>query len=122
MQDYTWFPQGKIVFVAPSKLLVAQQIEACHKTCGIPGSHAAELTGQNPRSYRRKAVSVLGQVARHNIKYDVQWQEKCVFYMTPQTLMNDLKTENCDPQDIVLLVIGVSILIFLWPSLTSRYR
>ena len=26
--------------------------------------------------------------------------------MTPQTLMNDLKTENCDPRDIVLLVIG----------------
>ena len=28
--------------------------------------------------------------------------------MTPQTLMNDLKTENCDPRDIVLLVIGES--------------
>lgn len=25
--------------------------------------------------------------------------------MTPQTLMNDLKTDNCDPRDIVLLVI-----------------
>lgn len=26
--------------------------------------------------------------------------------MTPQTLMNDLKSDNCDPSDIVLLVIG----------------
>ncbi|CAL1696540.1 unnamed protein product [Somion occarium] len=85
---YTWFPEGKVVFVAPTKPLVAQQIEACHKTCGIPGSHAAELTGQNPRMQRAKA-----------------WREKRVFYMTPQTLMNDLKTDNCDPRDIVLLVI-----------------
>jgi len=26
--------------------------------------------------------------------------------MTPQTLDNDLKTDNCDPRDIVLLVVG----------------
>lgn len=39
--------------------------------------------------------------------HDAQWQEKRVFYMTPQTLMNDLRTDNCDPRDIVLLVIGL---------------
>ncbi|KNZ71452.1 ATP-dependent DNA helicase MPH1 [Termitomyces sp. J132] len=33
------------------------------------------------------------------------WKEKRVFYMTPQTLVNDLKTETCDVRDIVLLVI-----------------
>jgi len=55
---YRWFPEGKIVFVAPTKPLVAQQVEACHKTCGIPASHAVELTGKNPRSFRSKAVSV----------------------------------------------------------------
>ena len=26
--------------------------------------------------------------------------------MTPQTLINDLTTENCDPRDIILMVIG----------------
>ncbi|GJE91515.1 DEAD/DEAH box helicase domain-containing protein [Phanerochaete sordida] len=85
---YTWFPEGKVVFVAPTKPLVAQQIEACHKTCGIPGSDAVELTGQNPKPYRVKA-----------------WQEKRVFYMTPQTLINDLTKGNCDPRDIVLFVV-----------------
>ena len=44
------------MFVAPTKPLVAQQIDACHKTCGIPGSHAAELTGQNSRQVRARAV------------------------------------------------------------------
>jgi ATP-dependent DNA helicase MPH1 len=55
--DYRWFPEGKVVFVAPSRPLVTQQIEACHKTCGIPGSDAVELTGQNPRVMRARAVS-----------------------------------------------------------------
>jgi ATP-dependent DNA helicase MPH1 len=55
---YRWFPEGKVVFVAPTKLLVAQQVEACHKTCGIPGSDTVELTGKNLKSFRSKAVSV----------------------------------------------------------------
>ncbi|KAH9950517.1 P-loop containing nucleoside triphosphate hydrolase protein [Amylocystis lapponica] len=85
---YNWFPEGKVIFVAPTKPLVAQQIDACHKTCGIPGSHAAELHGDVVRTKRAKA-------------YD----EKRVFYMTPQTLMNDLVSETLDPKDIVLLVV-----------------
>ncbi|KAG1841332.1 P-loop containing nucleoside triphosphate hydrolase protein [Suillus subalutaceus] len=68
---YRWFPKGKVVFVAPTKPLVAQQIDACHRTCGIPGLE----------------------------------EKKRIFYMTPQTLINDLTTENCDARDIVLIVI-----------------
>ncbi|KAF9036451.1 P-loop containing nucleoside triphosphate hydrolase protein [Hymenopellis radicata] len=85
---YRWFPEGKVVFVAPTKPLVAQQIEASHKTCGIPGSDAIELTGQNPKPMRARA-----------------WKEKRVFYMTPQTLINDLVSENCDVSKIILIVI-----------------
>ncbi|KAF9535565.1 hypothetical protein CPB83DRAFT_841976 [Crepidotus variabilis] len=85
---YRWFPEGKVVFVAPTKPLVGQQVTACHETCGIPGGVSIEMTGEVPRAQR--------------IKY---WAEKRVFFMTPQTLVNDLVKETCDPRDIVLLVI-----------------
>ncbi|KAG8902061.1 3'-5' DNA helicase [Tulasnella sp. 403] len=85
---YRWFPTGRVVFVAPTKPLVAQQIEACHHTCGIPQRDAVEMTGEVARPLR----------ARH-------WEDKRVLYMTPQTLMNDLATENCDASRIVLVVI-----------------
>ncbi|KZV77669.1 P-loop containing nucleoside triphosphate hydrolase protein [Peniophora sp. CONT] len=85
---YKWFPEGKVIFVAPTKPLVSQQIDACHKMCGIPGRDAIELTGEVKTVNRGEA-----------------WQKKRVFYMTPQTLQNDLKNGNCDPSDIVLLVI-----------------
>jgi ERCC4-related helicase len=45
--------------VAPTKPLVAQQIEACHQSCGIPGTDAIELTGQIPRDVRSAYVSAL---------------------------------------------------------------
>ncbi|KAG8744675.1 3'-5' DNA helicase [Ceratobasidium sp. 414] len=85
---YNWFPTGKVVFVAPTKPLVAQQVEACHDSCGIPGRDAIELTGSVHKAQRRRA-----------------WEERRVFYMTPQTFMNDLRDGTCDPQDIVLVVI-----------------
>ncbi|EPY82390.1 Fanconi anemia group M protein [Camelus ferus] len=42
---YRWFPSGKVVFMAPTKPLVTQQIEACYRVMGIPQSHMAEMTG-----------------------------------------------------------------------------
>lgn len=43
---YRFFPDGKIVFMAPTKPLVAQQIDAIFKITGIPEDDTIELTGQ----------------------------------------------------------------------------
>ena len=42
---YRWYPQGKIIFMAPTKPLVAQQIDACYSIMGIPRQDTAEMTG-----------------------------------------------------------------------------
>ena len=44
---YRWYPTSKIIFLAPTKPLVAQQIEACFNIMGIPQSHTMEMTGKN---------------------------------------------------------------------------
>ncbi len=43
---YRWYPQGKILFMAPTKPLVAQQIQACYSITGIPLQDTAEMTGK----------------------------------------------------------------------------
>jgi Fanconi anemia group M protein len=42
---YRWFPLGKVIFMAPTKPLVHQQIDSCYKVMGIPKEDTAELTG-----------------------------------------------------------------------------
>lgn len=44
---WRWYPFGKIIFLAPTKPLVAQQIDACYEVMGIPSVDMMELTGFN---------------------------------------------------------------------------
>ena len=126
---YRWFPDGKVIFVAPTKPLVAQQIDACHKTCGIPGRDAAELTGEITKPNRARLACIFSTYpspsrlcvykrTRTDTWIREQWQEKRIFYMTPQTLMNDLATGICDPLDVILIVVGSSPLLS-HPSMTN---
>ncbi|XP_034714983.1 Fanconi anemia group M protein [Etheostoma cragini] len=85
---YRWYPSGKIVFMAPTKPLVAQQIEACYKVMGIPQAHMAELTGTTAAKHRQ-----------------VVWRTKRVFFLTPQVMVNDLSRETCPAQQVKCVVI-----------------
>lgn len=85
---FRWAPNSQICFVAPTKPLVNQQMEACYHTVGIPRSQTAELTGGVTKPIRQE-----------------YWEERRVFFLTPQTLQNDIKTGLCDPKRIALLVV-----------------
>ncbi|KAI9053787.1 hypothetical protein LZ554_002736 [Drepanopeziza brunnea f. sp. 'monogermtubi'] len=85
---FRWTKHAQIIFVAPTKPLVAQQVDACFNLVGIPRSQTTMLTGEQPPALRAE-----------------EWDEKRVFFMTPQTLQNDLASGIADPKKIVLLVV-----------------
>lgn len=87
---YKWFPAGKIFFLAPTKPLVHQQKEALECIKSMKLDDLCQLNGMTPPKKRAKI-----------------YEEKRVFFLTPQTMHNDLDEKLIDPQSIVLIVIGM---------------
>lgn len=85
---YRWYPLGKIVFTAPTRPLVAQQIDACYNIVAIPPRDTIEMTGHMQTSTRK-----------------LHWQNKRVFFATPQVIYNDIKSGICPGDKIRCLVI-----------------
>ncbi|XP_053642041.1 Fanconi anemia group M protein isoform X3 [Cherax quadricarinatus] len=85
---YRWYPQSKIVFMAPTKPLVAQQVEACFNIMGIPQEDTSQMTGTMSLENRAKA-----------------WTQKRIFFLTPQVLTNDLTRGVCPGTLIKCLVL-----------------
>ncbi|PZC85522.1 hypothetical protein B5X24_HaOG216630 [Helicoverpa armigera] len=85
---YRWYPLGKIVFTAPTRPLVAQQIEACYNIIAIPPSDTIEMTGHMQVNTRKQ-----------------HWQSKRVFFATPQVIYNDMKSGICPCDKVRCLVI-----------------
>lgn len=73
--------------MAPTKPLVMQQLVACHKLMGIPDVDSVILEGSTPKEKR----------------YSL-WKQKRVFFCTPQTVLNDLVSDDLDASAIVLVV------------------
>ncbi|EED87716.1 atp-dependent RNA helicase, partial [Thalassiosira pseudonana CCMP1335] len=84
---YRWFPTGKVVFCAPTRPLVTQQIQACYKIMGIPELHTAEISGRSKPESREN-----------------MWNSKRVFFCTPHTLVKDIEGGRCDAKSIVCVV------------------
>ncbi|SCV05991.1 LANO_0H19702g1_1 [Lachancea nothofagi CBS 11611] len=84
---YRWTKTAKIIFTAPTRPLVAQQIKACLGVTGIPHSDTAILLDKS----RKNRVEI--------------WASKRVFFTTPQVVENDLKRGVLNPKDVACLVI-----------------
>ena len=68
---YRWFPTGKIIFVAPTRPLVDQQMGACFSITDISRERTVQLTGQTMAPADRKR----------------EWDARNVFFCTPQVLL-----------------------------------
>lgn len=82
-----WFPEGKIIFMAPTRPLVTQQMEATLRVVELNPSDMVELTGAQIPSERERL-----------------WKAKGVIFMTPHVLQNDLITGICPGNEISLLI------------------
>ena len=84
---YRWYPTGKVVFLAPTRPLVTQQIEACYNIMGVPEIDTAEMSGKTKPSDR---ITL--------------WNNRRLFFCTPQTFQKDLEEERCDAKKVVCVV------------------
>jgi ERCC4-related helicase len=82
-----WYPSGKVVFMAPTKPLVMQQIEAVTNIMGLPAAQCCELTG-----------------AVNAGKRDEKWKLHRAFFVTPQAMQSDLGKGICPVDRIVCVV------------------
>ncbi|XP_073845321.1 FA complementation group M isoform X2 [Musca autumnalis] len=74
---YRWYPKGKVIFMAPTRPLVNQQIEACQNIMPFPRKDTVELTGRLPKAKRAEL-----------------WKTKRVFFATPQVVQSDIIGSN----------------------------
>ena len=56
-----WFPGGKVVFLAPTNPLVAQQVEACTNRAGIPAVSRGYAVAQTRPACKQPALLVEGR-------------------------------------------------------------
>lgn len=86
MNFHRWFPKGKIIFMATTRNLVNQQIDACTSFTNIPENEITIIMGTTLKN--RKDI----------------WNKHKVFFCTPQIVNNDIEKKRLDPTEIVLLI------------------
>jgi len=88
---YRWFPTGKIIFMAPTRPLVDQQMAACHTIVGIPACDTVVLMGSTKKDESGSRREF--------------WREKRLFFCTPHTVSNDLENGVLDATQVVCVVV-----------------
>ncbi|KAM3181638.1 hypothetical protein ACTXT7_013977 [Hymenolepis weldensis] len=89
-----WYPSSRVVFMAPTRPLVSQQMIACRDLTGLSISgkqtaEAVELTGTTPPPQRAAVWN-----GQHR-----------AFFLTPQVIANDLASGICPAKSISCIVI-----------------
>lgn len=85
---YKWFPESIILFMAPSRPLVNQQIVATLSMVGVEKDSITRMTGEiNPN------------------KRAHLWKSHKVFFVTPHIVENDIKSGICPARKIVLCIV-----------------
>lgn len=88
---YRWFPTGKIIFMAPTRPLVDQQMSACYNLMGIPRSDTVVLMGTTKKD---------DSGSRRDF-----WRQKRIFFCTPHTVSNDIANGDLDANQVVCVVV-----------------
>lgn len=83
---FRWFPDLKIIFMAPTKPLVAQQIKACFNIIGM----------------KDKFAILLDKLKRNRQEI---WDRFNIFFTTPQVVENDLCNGIVNPKTVSLLIV-----------------
>lgn len=85
---WRWTKDAKIIFMAPTRPLVSQQLEACLGLTGIPRQDASVMMGNLNKAQRSWL-----------------WNEKRVFFATPQTVQNDLSSGLLDATQVACIIV-----------------
>lgn len=85
---HRWYPKGKILFLAPTRNLVYQQIDAVKSFTEIPEEDIVVITGSADSSNFRDSV----------------YNDKSIFFCTPQCAQNDINKKRLDPSQIILMI------------------
>jgi ERCC4-related helicase len=86
---YRWFPDSILIFMAPTRPLVEQQIKACYDICGLPQKDTVMMVGTSIAKAKRPQL----------------WSSGRVFFCTPQLVDNDLTNGYCPAHKVAMVVI-----------------
>lgn len=89
--------QGKVVFLAPTRPLVQQQVDACHQFMGVAKASMVEITGTIKKNTRRD---------------DWLADHKRFFFCTPQSFNNDVDSGaiwGCKPAQLLAMPSAASL-------------
>ena len=107
---WRWFPNSIVIFMAPTRPLIAQQLRACCSVVGLcPERDARLITGADTPATRCAlwAGEADEDEAREAEAHQGgrRWRRRRAFFCTPQTLSNDLENGVVDGRRICCLII-----------------